>query len=71
MATTAPMRRWIRPQSLYTSQSMLIARSITANRGVSQRSTDFSLNQWMKLKPPELVESHLANDRSLLGRTAD
>jgi oxalate decarboxylase len=27
---------------------------------------DFSLNQWMKLTPPELVMSHLNIDRSVL-----
>ena len=32
----------------------------------SDRFTDFSLNQWMKLTPPELVMSHLNIDRSLL-----
>jgi oxalate decarboxylase len=32
----------------------------------SPRYADFSLNQWMKLIPPELVMSHLDIDRPLL-----
>ena len=32
----------------------------------SDRFADFSLNQWMKLTPPELVTSHLDIDQSLL-----
>lgn len=32
----------------------------------SERYADFSLNQWMKLTPPELVQSHLDIDQSLL-----
>ena len=32
----------------------------------SDRYVDFSLNQWMKLTPPELVISHLDIDRSVL-----
>jgi oxalate decarboxylase len=32
----------------------------------SDRYADFSLNQWMKLTPPELVTSHLDIDRSVL-----
>ncbi|MFL5252351.1 MAG: cupin domain-containing protein [Rhodopila sp.] len=32
----------------------------------SDRYAGFSLNQWMKLTPPELVTSHLGIDRSLL-----
>jgi oxalate decarboxylase len=38
----------------------------------SDRFADFSLNQWMKLTPPELVMSHLDIDRSVLdGLSAD